>query len=308
MHGLISIVVPFHNSERYLAESVESILAQSCAHWELLLVDDGSTDRSAELARTLVSHRPEAIRYLAQPAGNRGESAARNLGARNARGTLLAFLDSDDVWLPNKLAEQSAILEAYPEVGLVYGHSEYWRDWDTESGLPQSNSIPSLSPADRIFHPPELFVQSYPLGPWGAPCPSSFLVRRTAFDRVGGFDESFHPGTFQLYEDVAFLSKLALAVPIYVSSANWERYRVSPRSEWIVAQNTAMDEAARRFYFRWMQHYLAAKSPAETDLLRMVNRLTWSYRLPLPPALAMLARRAVRRLFRPRVRPDAPKY
>ncbi|HVC45661.1 MAG TPA: glycosyltransferase family 2 protein [Terracidiphilus sp.] len=301
---LISIVVPFHNSERFLAETIESVLAQSCSQWELLLVDDGSTDRSAELARELASRRPDAMRYLAQPGGNRGITAARNLGARNARGAFLAFLDSDDLWLPNKLAEQSAILDAFPEVGFVYGHSEYWYDWDTQPSAPQSNSVPPLSPADRIFQPPQLLVQTYPLGPWGAPCPSSFLVRRSAFDLVGGFNECFHPGTFQLYEDIAFFAKLALAVPIYVSSACWERYRVGPRSGWILAQNTPKDEAARRFYFCWLRRHLAAQSPVPYDLLRLVQRRTWSYRLPVPPAFAMLARRALRWL----TRRDAPKY
>ncbi|HEU5352357.1 MAG TPA: glycosyltransferase family 2 protein [Terracidiphilus sp.] len=306
--GLISVIVPFHNSERFLAETVESVLAQSCAEWELLLVDDGSTDRSAALARVLASRRPEAIHCLTQPGGNRGVNAARNLGAHHARGALLAFLDSDDVWRPNKLAEQSAILLAHPHVGLVYGHSEYWCDWDTEPGLPQSNYTPPLSPPDRVYLPPKLFANSYPLGPWGAPSPSSFLVRHDAFRRVGGFDECFHPGTFQLYEDVAFFAKLALTIPIYVSSASWERYRVSRRSGWILAQNTSKDEAARRFYFQWLRRHLATLNPAEEGLLQLVQRRTWSYRLPLPPALVMLARRALRRLSRQHPQPDAPKY
>jgi glycosyltransferase involved in cell wall biosynthesis len=306
--GLISIIVPIYNGERFLAEAIESVLSQSFSQWELLLVDDGSTDRSAELARDLATRRPKAIRCLTQAGGNCGVNAARNLGARNAQGALLAFLDSDDVWRPNKLAEQSAILEAHSEVGFVYGHSEYWRDWDVESSSSLSNSIPSLSTADRVFQPPELFANTYPLGPWGAPCPSSFLVRREAFKLVGGFDESFNPGTFQLYEDVAFFAKLALTVPIYVSSACWERYRVSPRSGWILAQNTARDEAARRFYFQWLRHHLNSQRPVGADLRRLVERRTWSYRLPLPPALVMLARRAVRRLSGRALRPDAPKY
>lgn len=291
---LVSIVVPVYNSERFLAETVASVLAQSYRTWELLLVDDGSTDRSAEIMQSLAAQRPDAIRCLAQPGGHCGVNAARNFGARNARGNLLAFLDSDDVWLPDKLEEQVTILEAHPEAGLVYGHSEYWRDWETDSEACEPNSIPPLSPANRLYWPPELFAGSYPLGAWGAPCPSSFLVRRAAFEHVGGFDECFSPSTFQLYEDVAFFAKLALSVPIYVSGATWERYRVGPNSGWIRAQNTAIEEAARRFYFRWLRRHLAAQRPFPAELLRLVNRRAWYYRLPLPPALLLLARRALR--------------
>lgn len=307
---LVSIIVPVYNSEQFLAETVASVLAQSYGAWELLLVDDGSTDRSAALARSLAAQKPDAIRCLAQPGGHCGVNAARNFGARSARGNLLAFLDSDDVWLPHKLAEQLAILEAHPEVGLVYGHSEYWRDWDAKCGAGETNSIPQLSPADRVYQPPELFAGSYPLGAWGAPCPSSFLVRRAAFENVGGFDECFCPSTFQLYEDVAFFAKLALYVPIYVSSATWERYRVGPRTGWIRAQNTSTEEAARGFYFHWLQRHLAAQRPVPAELLRLVKRRAWSYLLPLPPALVLVARRALRGLRRLTGRPaglDAPK-
>ncbi|HEV2215627.1 MAG TPA: hypothetical protein VGR64_10090, partial [Terracidiphilus sp.] len=128
--------------------------------------------------------------------------------------------------------------------------------------------------------------------------------------KVGGFDECFCPSTFQLYEDVAFFAKLALCEPIYVSSATWERYRVGPRSGWIRAQNTTMGEAARRFYFRWLRRYLDAQHTVPAELMRLVNRSSWSYRLPLPPSLVLFARRAVRGLLRRSRRPaalDAPK-
>ncbi|HUX46088.1 MAG TPA: glycosyltransferase family A protein [Terracidiphilus sp.] len=294
----ISIIIPFHNSERFLAETVESVLTQTYSSWELLLVDDGSTDACVEIARGYQKQRPDSIRYIAQPGGNRGVNAARNLGAQHARGTVLAFLDSDDVWQPNKLQEQMQILDRHPEVGLVYGHSEYWRDWDPVLNRNEPNSIPPLSPPDRVYEPPELFLRSYPMGPYGAPSPSSFLVRQQAFQQVGGFDECFHPGTFQLYEDVALFAKLSLAVPIFVSSARWERYRCSPQSNWIRVLNTSTDEAARRFYFRWLKKHLKEQEITSPQIWRAVRRRAWSYELPLPAWTTMLARRVLRRMAR----------
>ncbi len=303
-YTLVSIITPFYNSERFLAETVESVLAQTYPHWELLLVDDGSTDASSAIAREYAARRPGQIHYVAQLGGNRGMDAARNLGERHAQGQILAFLDSDDVWLPDKLSERLAIFDQHPEVGFAYGHSEYWVDWDAERKTDTPNSIPLLSPADRVYLPPELLVGSYPLGPWGAPCPSSFVVRRSAFQLVGGFEEAFHPGTFQLYEDEAFFAKLALTVPIYVSSTCCERYRCGEDTGWIRALNTSTDEAARRFYYRWLRGYLKREKIVDMRVWAALRRSEWSYRLPFPAAFSNFVRRAVRRL---RSR-NAPKY
>src|SRR5512147_1824882 len=102
---LVSGVIIFWNAERFLQEAIESVLAQTYPSWELLLVDDGSTDGASEIARSYAARHPERIRYLEHPGHrNRGMSASRNLGLQQSRGALVAFLDSDDVWLPEKLA------------------------------------------------------------------------------------------------------------------------------------------------------------------------------------------------------------
>src|SRR3974390_1092217 len=97
---LVSISIPFYNSEDFLSEAIESVLAQTYSHWELFLVDDGSTDRSKDIAHSYAARFPEKITYLEHPNHrNCGLTCSRNLGVRNARGAFLAFLDSDDVWL-----------------------------------------------------------------------------------------------------------------------------------------------------------------------------------------------------------------
>src|SRR5215208_3477198 len=115
----VSVITIFFNAEEFFAEAIESVLAQSYSDWELLLVDDGSTDRSTEIAQSYASLYPQRVRYL-ELAGhqNRGMSASRNLGISSARGALIAFLDADDIWLPYKLDEQVAILSSQPEAAM----------------------------------------------------------------------------------------------------------------------------------------------------------------------------------------------
>ena len=105
---LVSVIMPAYNAERYLADSIRSVLAQTYADWELVVVDDGSTDGTARVARGFALA-DERVRYLYQENG--GQGSARNTGLRNSRGTLVAFLDADDLWAADKLARQVAALE-----------------------------------------------------------------------------------------------------------------------------------------------------------------------------------------------------
>ncbi len=126
----VSIATPFLNAGPFIEESIQSVLAQTWPDWELLLVDDGSADDSTAIALRYAEAYPTRIRYLAHPGrGNRGASASRNLAAQHARGEYLAFLDADDVYLPHKLQEQVPILDAHPDVGVMYAATEYWYSW-----------------------------------------------------------------------------------------------------------------------------------------------------------------------------------
>lgn len=295
--GLVSVSIPFFNSGRFLAEAIESVLAQTYANWELLLVDDGATDCSTEIANEYAAQSDGQIRYLEHPGHrNCGVNSARNLGARASHGEYLAFLDSDDVWLPQKLESQIALMNANPQSGLIYGPSEYWYDWDIDGSPQEPNHIPALVPGGRMYSPPTLLTLSYPLGTFGAPCPSSFLVRRSAFDRVGGFDECFNPQTYQLYEDIAFLAKIYLSVPVFVSDSCLDRYRCHPFSMWHRAKDTNIEESARKFYFRWLKQHLQRHDIADPQIWRAVRKKAWAYDLSLPPSLTRLVRRIANRL------------
>jgi glycosyltransferase involved in cell wall biosynthesis len=123
---LVSAIIIFLDAERFIEEAIESVLAQTCGAWVLLLVDDGSSDAGTNIARRYAARHPDRMRYLEHPGhANRGMSAARNLGIANARGAYVAFLDADDVWLPQRLERHVDVLEREPDLSAVYGPSRY---------------------------------------------------------------------------------------------------------------------------------------------------------------------------------------
>jgi len=115
----ISVVIPCYNSGHYLGEAISSVLSQTLQDFEIIIVDDGSTDNTREVVDSFEDPR---IHYIHQE--NRGLAAARNAGARNSRGRLIAFLDADDTFMPDKLEVQKAFLEEHPEYGLIAAHFE----------------------------------------------------------------------------------------------------------------------------------------------------------------------------------------
>jgi glycosyltransferase involved in cell wall biosynthesis len=241
------VICIFLNEERYLTEAIESVLAQTFGDFELLLVDDGSSDESPAIARGYAARFPEKIFYLDHPGHeNRGMSASRNLGIERARGEYLAFFDGDDRWYPNKLSEQVAVLDANPAVGLVCGGYNEWRSWDGGNDL----LFLSGPVSDRPVLPPELTLQVYPLG-WSN-SPADPMVRRALAERVGGYEEAFAG----LYEDHVFLSKINLeAGAVFLSSTSLD-YR--QHAESCTGRATWDDYIeTRRKFLDWFESYIA---------------------------------------------------
>ena len=122
----VSIVTPFLNSEAHLAEAIASVRSQTVPGWELLLVDDGSTDGSPVIARS-AADADERIRLIVRSAGAPHSAAApRNAGIAAARGQFLAFLDADDLYEPHMLATTLDALERHPDAGMVFGPTRWW--------------------------------------------------------------------------------------------------------------------------------------------------------------------------------------
>lgn len=257
----VSIVVPFFDAGRFLAEAIDSVLAQSFDSWELLLVDDGSRDDGPEIATAATNRHPDRVRLLRHPGGeNRGVCASRNLGARAARADLVALLDADDVWLPEKLAHQVERFARCPRAEMLFGRSRYWWSWDATATSPPPDHDAELGIAgERLYGPGELTLALYPLTDRPAPCPSGLLMRRDLVDRVGGFEEAFH-GDLQLYEDQAFLSKVYLHASTYVADEVFDLHRVHDGSCEARVLAAGRYREIRDYFFDWFEAYAARQS------------------------------------------------
>jgi glycosyltransferase involved in cell wall biosynthesis len=169
---LVSVVIPTYNNARFVREAVDSVLAQTWQPIEAVVVDDGSTDNTAEVLAGL----GDSVKVIRQE--NQGPAVARNTGIRNAGGSIIAFLDSDDLYMPEKIALCVAALEQRPELGVAYTAIRV-REMDT--------GIVYLQ--DQYTHggdlSRDLFTECKGVNT------SSLVVKRSYLDQVGGFDEEF---------------------------------------------------------------------------------------------------------------------
>jgi len=273
---MISVIIIFLNAEKFLRQAIESVFAQTCNQWELLLVDDGSMDASSKIAMDIAVQHPNHVRYLEhQGHKNLGMSASRNLGIRESKGPYVALLDSDDVWLPTKLQEQLDILEKHPEASMIYGNNQFWKSWtmneeDTDYQLDLGHA------ADCVFFAPELLLLYFVGGKITAPVPSDLLFRRDMALRIGGFDVSFP----NMYEDQIFLIKVFAHENVYASTRTWTRYRQHPDS---FAERWRKSNSTKRgapIVLEWAENYLAEQGFIGTEIWRKLQDLLFRCRHP----------------------------
>jgi glycosyltransferase involved in cell wall biosynthesis len=268
LRPLVSVITIFHNEQRFLEEAIESVLAQTYDRWELLLCDDGSSDASTEIARRYASEHPDRVFFLEHPGhANRGMSATRNLGLAHARGELVAFLDGDDVWVPEKLARQVELLQQHPDAAGVYGRLHVWHAWTRrEADLARDYTQPLGGPPDTLVQPPELLIRFLRDD---VHTPSGVLFRRDVLAAVGGYEESFRG----MHEDGIVLAKICLRWPLYASGEVWYKYRQHPDSCCNTEIAAGRDRDALRAYLEWIEGYLVANGHAESEVAAVVREL-----------------------------------
>ena len=276
---IVSVIIPFFNTEKFIKEAIESVFEQTYDHWELLLVDDGSTDGSTQIALEYARQYPDKVYYLKHKNyENRGISATLNLGIRNAKGMYIAVLDSDDLWLPNKLEQQVAILDSYPEAGLVYGPTLYWYSWTGKPEDIERDFVCELGlEPNTLFRPPTLFIPFFLRAEVFTPCPCSVMVRREVIECVGGFEEDFK----YIYTDQAFYAKVCLKASVFVANECWAKYRRGRRDSCVAAVNwSGQTEAVRLFFLNWIEKYLTEQGVINTEIWKALDRALWAYRHP----------------------------
>jgi glycosyltransferase involved in cell wall biosynthesis len=278
--SLVSVIIIFLNAEKFMEEAIASVLAQTYDNWELLLVDDGSTDASTQIAQRYVTQYPEKVYYLEHSCHqNRGKGASRNLGIRHAKGKYIAFLDADDIWLPLKLEQQVAILEKQPEAGMLYGDTKYWYSWTGNPEDVQRDFVPKLGVQLNILIKPPKLLPLYLRGKAAVPCTCSILVRREVVEEVGGFEEAFQ-GIYNVYEDQAFYAKVCLKTAVLASNTCWDGYRQHPDASVAVARKSNQEYYARQFFLKWLEDYLSQNRIKDVEVQQALQKEIWLYRQP----------------------------
>ena len=187
---LVSVVIPTYNRIHTLPASVDSVLKQTYENLELIIMDDGSTDGTEEYVKNIADER---VRYR-KADKNMGPSAARNMGAKLAKGEYLAFQDSDDEWAPDKLERQMKLMMDNGDISLVYSEFCLYRNGELLAVIPSRN-IPYEEKQGSLFS----YLLLYPLI-----STQTILIRTKAFIVEGGFNE-----TLKAYEDFEFTMRFA---------------------------------------------------------------------------------------------------
>lgn len=269
----VSVVMIFFNGEAFLAEAIESVIAQTFTDWEFLLVDDGSAPAATGIAKGYAARYPGKIRYLDHPDhANRGMSSTRNLGIQHARGEFIAFLDADDIWLPSKLAEHVALLDKHQDVGMVCGATVYWHSWS--GGKDRIDQTGHKQ--DVVIYPPDPVPAIFPLGTAAPPSMSDIVLRTALIKELSGFEEQFTGH----YESRAFLSKVYLSAPVYFSSGVSNKYRQHPASCVQTAFREGTHVQNRLDFLEWFEKYLKTRGQVDPRITRSLQRALLPYRQP----------------------------
>lgn len=214
---LVSVIMPAYNARPYIGEAIRSVLTQDYPNVELIVVDDGSRDGTAEEARAF----GERVRVFQR--SNGGAAAARNFGLTQARGELIAFLDADDIWLPGKLSAQVRYLDDHPEVGLVYAKFMRWYPAaDGRFGPPPAAQDDPAKGELIAEHSGWIYCE---LLYDSIVCIITALIRRPVLEAVGMFDESLRTG-----EDYEFWMRISRLFPAAKLNRTVAYYRMHPQS------------------------------------------------------------------------------
>lgn len=241
----VSIIVPTYNRAAYILEALDSVFVQTYSDYEIIVVDDGSTDNTAEVLKTLVDQ--DKIHYVHQENG--GESAARNHGIRLAQGKYIAFLDSDDLFLPSKLEKQVTFLDDHPDIGFVQSWYSKFNDAGEQLGV-RNTSIFSgwVYPKILLFWAVLMAV----------PC---VLVRREVLAEIGGFDENQYWGP-----DLDLWRRITKKHPVGVIPEVLSKIRVHPGNL----------SANKLDAVKWFERYLQKSFDDDPNLGWVFCRRVWS--------------------------------
>lgn len=265
----ISVVMIFLNAERFIRDSIASVLQQTRTDWELLLVDDGSSDASTRYAREAAASDPR-IRYIDHPGHvNLGLAATRNRGLEESRGDYILYLDSDDILFPQALATMAAPLDANARIGIAFTATLFW-NWDPAMAHELDVMQDYRIWADRTVDGAR-FLAAMTANESLHPANCGTMARRQMMIDLGGFTLGV-PG---IYEDTALLSIVLLEQRAHVSHECHSAYRMHATSHCHTAEAEGDYSAetlspAQARYLDWLEGYLLARGPMPPDFGRAI--------------------------------------
>lgn len=225
----ISVIIPVYNLGHYIEETIRSVLAQKQKDLEIIIVDDGSVDNTAEVLSRLDS----PIRYVKQ--AQQGAAAARNNGVNHASGEILAFLDADDVWLPNKLTKQLDLLNGNPKLAMVFTLIEQFISPELNTDQLQTTEIKNK------------ITPGY--------CASTMLIRKNIFMQVGYFDTNIKVGEFIGW----FLKTKKLGLPTALIDEILVKRRIHQHN------TSAIRKSSRKDYLYLLNDFIKHKQAQELE-------------------------------------------
>jgi glycosyltransferase involved in cell wall biosynthesis len=266
--ALVSIIIPFFNREKFLAESIESVLAQTYGNRELILVDDGSTDKSPQIARNYVEKYPDRIFLCAHENGkNHGASSSRNLGIKQAKGDFITFLDSDDVFLPETLKIELAAFDRNPQADVVCGTLQYWFSWSDEGRKNERDFIVNLGlTTERLYQPPSLLIHNLRAG-GRKPGIGCVILRSEFAKKFSLFEDDFN----YVCEDQIFWAKISLQAKIYLVDACLAKYRQHADSSVALLIKSGKTVSDWEKFSAWLENYLIENKVENRDLWEAVR-------------------------------------
>lgn len=253
-----SVIIPLYNKIAYVRKALESVSQQVCTDWELIIVDDGSTDESVEVVNEWVGtyNLHNSIRVVRQI--NAGVAVARNRGAELARGEYLCFLDADDWWDPNYLEEMAQLVATYPNAGLYATNYVYYKPGKTHVAL----NLPT-----GYINYPQAYLKSRAMPVWtGAVC-----MPRRVFEEMGGF-----PDGVRLGEDFLLWAKTAMHYPVAFLNKPLAYYNNDVPATLRATRNLHAPEHHMLWHLDDLQAFIVNnKQPVEVSYLQLPSAEEW---------------------------------
>lgn len=210
MNPLISVIIPTYNCSQYLENTLQSVLNQTCNDFEIIVIDDGSTDNTSDTIKPYASH----IQYHRQE--NKGAASARNQGIKLSSGKYVAFLDSDDLWEPEKLADQMNIIKNQPDFPIIHTNASII---DSEGSMIRKSANEKRQSCNGMIFE-EFFLKNISLI-----LTSSVIIDRKCLENIDLFDENF-----PVLQDYDLFLRLAWRYPVFFIDRPLVKYRFRPHS------------------------------------------------------------------------------